>query len=70
MNKKQKQDDKEFLQANLEMFAEGISLINNAFVELRRKSQEKKPQIEEDSKYDGEPIESDLYDHSDNSLNE
>lgn len=70
MNKKQKQDDKEFLQANLEMFAEGISLINNAFVELRRKSQEKKPQIEEDLKYDGEPIESDLYDHSDNLLNE
>lgn len=69
MNKKQKQD-KEFLQANLEMFAEGVSLINTAFVELRRKSQEKKPQIEEDSKYDGEPIESDLYDHSDNSLNE
>jgi hypothetical protein len=64
MNKKQKQDDKEFLQANLEMFAEGVSLINNAFVELRRKSQEKKPQIEEDSKYDGEPIESDLYKHN------
>lgn len=69
MNKKQKQD-KEFLQANLEMFAEGVSLINTAFVELRRKSQEKKPQIEEDSKYDGEPVESDLYDHKDNSLNE
>jgi len=70
MKKQQKEDKKEFLQANMEMFAEGVSMITTAFTDLRRKNQEEGHEIEEDSKYDGEPIESDLYDHSDNSLNE
>jgi len=59
-------EEQEFQREHLKLFMAGSELLAKSMKKaFEQNERTDKPRIEEDSKYDGKPIESDLYNHND-----